>query len=252
MNKLRQRFLVFAQGFLLVNALWLLAHLLLRTNVIPSPIEVYRHLGDAWGDNVFLHILHSLRRIALGLALSLLAGVPIGMLMAYSAAWNKVLYPLVYFTYPIPKTALLPVAMLLWGMHDGSKVAILFLIIVFQVIVAVRDGVRNIDATLYQVVRSAGANQRQIIRHVTLPAILPELLTSIRVALGTAVSVLFFVEGYGTRYGMGYYILDAWSRINYIDMYLGIVVISVVGFALFVLIDFASDRLCRWNRTLEH
>lgn len=251
MNKRHQKCLVFVQGFLLVNLLWLIAHLLLRTNVIPSPIDVYRHLGDAWKDNVILHILYSLRRIAIGLALSLAVGVPIGIGMAYSKAWNKILYPLVYFTYPIPKTALLPVAMLLWGMHDGSKVAILFLIIVFQVIVAVRDGVRNIDATAYQVVISAGANQRQIIRHVTLPAILPELLTSLRVALGTAVSVLFFVEGYGTKYGMGYYILDAWSRINYIDMYLGIIVISVVGFALFVLVDFTADKLCRWNRTLE-
>lgn len=251
MNKLLKRCAIFAQGFLLINLLWLLASVIGKINVIPSPIDVYRELGNLWTDNVILHILFSLRRIAIGLALSLAAGIPIGILMAYSKAWNKILYPLVYFTYPIPKTALLPVAMLLWGMHDGSKIAILFLIIVFQVIVSVRDGVRNIDASVYQVVTSAGANNRQVIWHVTLPAILPELLTSIRVSLGTAVSVLFFVEGYGTKYGMGYYILDAWSRINYIDMYLGIIVISVVGFALFVSIDFASDKLCRWNRTLE-
>jgi len=58
---------------------------------------------------------------------------------------------------------------------------------------------------------------------------------------------LFFVEGYGTKFGMGYYILDAWSRINYIDMYIGIIVISIVGFVLFISIDFFSDRLCKWS-----
>ena len=141
--------------------------------------------------------------------------------------------------------------MLIWGMRDGSKIVIIFLIIVFQVIVAVRDSVANIDPTMYQVIKSAGASKWQVIRHVTLPAILPQLLTSIRISLGTAVSVFFFVEGYGTEYGLGYYILDAWSRINYIDMYLGILVISLMGFVLFVLIDFLSDQLCKWSSTAE-
>jgi NitT/TauT family transport system permease protein len=77
---------------------------------------------------------------------------------------------------------------------------------------------------------------------------MPYLLTSLRVSLGAAVSILFFIEGYGTRFGVGYYILDAWSRINYIDMYIGIIVISIVGFALFVLIDYIQEKLCRWNK----
>ena len=64
---------------------------------------------------------------------------------------------------------------------------------------------------------------------MTFPAILTELLTSIRVTLGTALSVLFFVEAYGTKQGMGYFIQDAWSRINYIDMYSGILILSLIG-----------------------
>lgn len=241
----------FLQGFLLLNLLWFVASLVTQTTVIPNPIMVYKNLGNLWTNNVMLHILYSLKRIGIGLAMSLAVGVPVGILMATSKRWNAILYPLVYFSYPIPKTALLPVAMLLWGMRDGSKIIILFLIIVFQVIVSVRDSVRAIDATMYAVVKAAGANKHQIITHVTLPAILPALFTSIRVSLGTAVAILFFVEGYGTKYGMGYYILDAWSRINYIDMYIGILVIAVVGFALFVSIDATSDRLCKWNKTLD-
>lgn len=248
MNRLLRHCRTFLEGFFLLNLLWLLASALLNINVIPSPLEVYKNFGNIVTGNIQIHILYSLMRIGVGLALSLGIGIPAGIVMAYSPKANRLLYPLVYFSYPIPKTALLPVAMLLWGMRDGSKIAIIFLIIVFQVIVSVRDSVLNIDASMYQVTKSAGAGKRQIIWHVTLPAILPELLTSIRVSLGTAVSVLFFVEGYGTRYGMGYYILDAWSRINYINMYIGILVISIVGFALFVLVDFIAGKLCRWSR----
>ncbi len=243
-----KQFEIFIQGFFLINVIWLIASMILNTNVVPNPMDVYTHFDHIFTNNIFLHILYSLKRIIIGLALSLVIGIPIGILMAYSKNANKILYPLIYFSYPIPKTALLPVAMLLLGMRDGSKISIMFLVIVFQVIVSVRDSVNNIDKTMYQVIRSAGANKIQILYHVTLPAVMPQLLTSIRVSLGAAVSILFFVEGYGTKFGMGYYILDAWSKINYIDMYIGIIVISIVGFALFVLIDFISKKLCKWNR----
>jgi NitT/TauT family transport system permease protein len=246
-KKQLNRLCLFLEGFLLINLIWYIGYLILHTTVIPNPIIVYQNFGTVFADDILIHIVHSLKRIGLGLGFSLLIGIPVGMLMAYSKVANRIFYPLVYFSYPIPKTALLPIAMLLLGMRDGSKIAIIFLIIVFQVIVAVRDSVQNIDPSMYLVTVSAGASKGQIIWHVTLPAILPELLTSLRVSLGTAVSVLFFVEGYGTRYGMGYYIVDAWSRIDYIGMYSGIIVISVVGFALFAVVDLLSVKLCPWR-----
>jgi NitT/TauT family transport system permease protein len=248
MKRLIKQVVIFLQGFLLINLLWWIASMCLDMSVVPNPILVYKQFHNVLTDDILVHILASLKRIGIGLLLSLIIGIPIGIVMAYSKKANKILYPLIYFSYPIPKTALLPIAMLLWGMRDGSKIAIIFLIIVFQVIVSVRDSVEHIDTTMYQVTKSAGANRRQIIRHVTLPAILPELLTSIRVSLGTAVSILFFVEAYGTKYGMGYYTLDAWSRINYIDMYIGIIMISIVGFILFVSVDIVADKISRWSK----
>ena len=247
MKKLMKRAGFFMEGFLLIHVLWLIGYWVVRTPVIPSPIVVYQNFGTVFANDILKHVLFSLKRIGEGLGLSLLVGIPVGILMAYSKAADKILYPLVYFSYPIPKTALLPIAMLLLGMRDGSKVVILFLIIVFQVIVAVRDSVRNIDASLYLVTVSAGASKRQIVWHITLPAIFPELLTSLRISIGTAISVLFFVEAYGTKYGMGYYIVDAWSRIDYIGMYSGIIVISVAGFIMFEAVDCLSSKLCAWR-----
>lgn len=247
MNKLLKQCMIFVQGFLSINLIWLIAFLLTNTPVIPNPLHVYQSFALVLKDHMLIHILYSLRRIGDSLALSIIIGVPIGVLLAYSRKANRLLYPLIYFSYPIPKTALLPIAMLLLGMRDGSKVVIMVLVIVFQVIISVRDSIQAIDKSMYQFIKSTGAGSLDVILHVTLPAILPQLLTSLRVSLGAAVSILFFVEGYGTTYGMGYYILDAWSRINYIEMYIGIITIAVIGFLLFVSIDYLSYRICKWS-----
>lgn len=247
MRNLLKRCFTFLIGFLSVNLIWLIGYLLTDTKVIPNPLLVYQDFHQVFQDQMWIHILYSLKRIGIGLGLSLLVGIPTGILIAYSKKVNFVLYPFIYFSYPIPKTALLPIAMLLLGMRDQSKILIIFLVIVFQVIVSVRDGVKSIDPTMYQVIRSTGANNLQIIRHITLPAILPQLLTTLRISIGAAVSILFFVEGYGTKYGVGYYILDSWSRINYIQMYIGIITIAVIGFFLFVIIDYLAEKLCKWS-----
>ncbi len=246
MNILKKTY-TFIQGFLLVNLLWLATSLIMNTNIIPNPLLVYKNFNNIINNGLLLHIFYSLKRVGLGLLLSTVVGLFIGILMAISKKWNKILNPIVYFSYPIPKTALLPVAMILLGMRDGSKVLIMFLIMVFQIIVAVRDAVLKVDDTMYQILICSGANKPQILKHVIIPAMLPDLFTSMRISLGTAVSVLFFVEGYGTKYGLGYYIVNAWSRINYIDMYAGIIVISVIGFLLFALLDAISGYVCKWN-----
>lgn len=237
----------FLAGFAAANLLWLLAAALLDTRALPSPIEVYAHFGDVLAAGIFRHIGASLWRVFAGVFLALVIGVPAGLLMAFSPRWNALLHPLVYFSYPVPKTALLPVAMLLFGLRDGSKILIILLTVLFQVIVATRDAAKNTDPGVYLVAVSAGASHGRLLRHVTLPALLPELFTSLRIGAGTALAVLFIVEAYGTRAGVGYYILDAWSRIDYLEMYGGIVVISVAGAALFLAVDLLARRLCRWK-----
>jgi len=72
-------------------------------------------------------------------------------------------------------------------------------------------------------------------------------LTATRLALGTAISILFFTETFGTQYGMGFFIMDSWLRVNYLDMYAGIVVLSFIGFCLFVSIDYLERKICSWR-----
>lgn len=234
-------------GFLIINLFWLICAQILQYRALPSPIAVYAHFGDVVAAGIFVHIWASLRRILAGLGISILVGAPLGILMGRSKRWGKLLNPLVYFSYPVPKTALLPVAMLLFGLNDGSKVLIIVLTTVFQILVAARDAAAGIDGGVYQVAVSAGAGRWTVFRHITLPAVAPALFTGTRVSAGTALAILLIVEAYGTRAGLGYYIMDAWSRLDYLEMYGGIVVMALFGAVIFLCADLLAQRLCRWQ-----
>ena len=88
----------------------------------------------------------------------------------------------------------------------------------------------------------------QFLRHVILPGTLPEVFSALRVSVGIATSVLFVTETFGTDKGLGFYIVDAWMRIDYLTMYAGIVMLSIIGFLLFLLIDVGDAVFCRWNK----
>ena len=230
-----------------LSVVWLVISEIVSLPIIPSPFLVAENLADIFMKYIAIHSLYSLMRIGAGLLLAIVVGLPLGVLMGYFARADKVLAPLVYLTYPIPKIALLPILMLLFGVGDSSKIVMIFLIIVFQVVVAVRDGIRSIPKETYYPLYSLGASFTDIFWEVLWPASLPKFITAVRVALATAISVLFFTETFGTQYGMGYFIMDALLRVNYLEMYSGIVVLSFIGLILFSAIDIIEKQACHWQ-----
>jgi NitT/TauT family transport system permease protein len=77
--------------------------------------------------------------------------------------------------------------------------------------------------------------------------VLPSLFTALRVGIGTALAVLFFAETFGTRWGLGYFVVESWMRMAYTDLYAGVAVFGALGFALTRLTDAAARRACRWQ-----
>ncbi|HWR40673.1 MAG TPA: ABC transporter permease [Patescibacteria group bacterium] len=234
-------------GILVLLGLWQAAAVLTQLPVIPPPGNVLINLIDVFSAKIAVHGAYSLWRIIAGVFLAVAVGIPIGLCMGYFPAWDRALSPIIYLTYPIPKIALLPILMLIFGLGELSKIIMLFLIVVFQVVVAVRDGVKSIPKETYYPLYSLGAGFLAVFREILIPASMPKFLTALRVALATAIAVLFFTETFGTQYGMGYFIMDAWMRVNYLEMYSGIVVLSGIGLILFGAIDCLERKLCYWQ-----
>lgn len=235
-------------GFVLFNLLWYILSEWLQLKALPSPFEVYQDYEKAFKNKILDHTTASLYRVFIGLSISLLLALIIGVLMGSYKKVNRLLGPILYFSYPIPKLALLPVVMILFGIGETSKIIIIVLIIIFQLIINIRDGIQNINREKFDMLTSLNASAFQKLRHITLPAVLPEIFSSLRVALGISMSALFFTETYGTDKGLGFYITDSWMRIDYTQMYFGICALSLVGFFIFFLIDLLEGVACRWKR----
>lgn len=237
-------------GSILLHSLWVLIATLISSPLLPYPWQVYAEIPELFRKAIGEHLLVSLSRIAWGIALSLVMALPLAWLLVAYRRVGRMLEAFIYLSYPIPKLALLPIVMLFAGLGEGAKVVMIVLIILFQLVIGLRDSLKAIPQDNYALLRSLGAKPLSYIRHLYLPALMPDIFAALRIALGTAVSVLFVTETYGTSYGMGYYIVEAWLRVAYVEMYAGIVLLSLMGFVLFITIDLLEYLLCPWRRTL--
>lgn len=245
---LRYALIIFG-GFALFNLLWLILSAILQMNALPMPHTVYAAWEKAIAGGVLAHLFASMARALAGLGIALAIGLALGIPMGCFPQSDRWLGPLIYFSYPVPKLALLPVIMLLLGTGETSKITLIVLIIVFQLVLSIRDAVRAVPEEDYALLTSLGASFVQKLRHIILPATLPAVFSSLRVSIGIAFSALFFTETFGTTTGLGLYITDHQMRLDYPLMYFGILVLSLGAFALFVLVDVADRIWCGWQRS---
>lgn len=227
--------------------LWALLSLLYQHPTLPPPWEVIANIfKEAQGD-LWLNIAASALRVILATACGLILGVPLGVIIGYSSLGHKILSPFIYFSYPVPKLALLPILMLLFGLGEISKILMIFLIIFFPIVMDAAAGVKSIDRSIFDMLRSYGIKDKDICLRVVLPGILPAILNSLKVTTGISLSVLFFAENYGTTAGMGYYIMNSWQKMDYVDLYSGVLVLAILGFIIFCLIDAGERRVTKWK-----
>ena len=230
---------------LVIVVIWQIAAVLLNSIALPTPLEVFSALVSGLKDDLLSNLLISTFRVVYGIALALSLAVPIGLL-SHEERVDTFVAPFIYLLYPIPHIVLLPLIILLFGIGDLSKIILIALIVFFQILVTTRDASRNISKNYIYSMRSLGAQGKDIYKHVILPASLPKILTALRISVGTAIAVLFFVESFATTKGLGYLIMDSWSRADYPDLYAAIVTMALLGFGLYIVIERVEKRLCGW------
>lgn len=231
-----------------VISLWYAVSLQLGALLVPDPISVLRLLlTEAGSSEYWSHVGASSWRISAGMGLAFILAVPFGLIVGSNPKINKIVSPVISMSYPVPKIVLLPIILLLFGIGDLSKIVLIMLIIFFQIFITSRDAARNINTEMILSFRSLGGNRLQYYRHIVLPASLPGIFTSMRLAAGTAVAVLFFVESISATHGLGLYIIDAWGRADYTSMYVGVVSMSLLGILLYEFIEMLERKTCKWK-----
>lgn len=234
-------------AFVILVAVWQVVAMLVNIPILPTPIKVMGVLVSEIRGDLPLHFAASLWRVTIGMLLSVILAAPAGLMIGQSQRLNRIFSPFIYLLYPIPKVVLLTILMLFLGVGDASKVALIFLILFFQILVLVRDQAATIPQQLIQSLRSLGAGRRALFRFVYLPASLPAILTALRQSVGTAVAVLYVAELFATRLGLGYYIYYQGSTLlNYPAMYAGVIAMSFLGLGLYFSVDWLENRLCPW------
>lgn len=233
-------------GTFIVILLWYLLYFIVNAPIVPAPHKAVLAFIKLIQKDLLLHIGASLLRLIAALIISLILGIPSGLLIGMNKKADDIIAPAAYVLYPIPKIAFLPVLMLMFGLGDISKVLLIITIIVFPILLGARDGVKEIDAQLFYSMRSLGLSRAQIYKNLVVPAVLPKLISSLRVSIGISISVLFFAENFATTYGLGYFIMNTWAIIRYEDMFAGILALSLLGLIVFKFIDFLEKKLCPW------
>lgn len=246
---MRGKAITYLGATLAIGVLWEVASRLVGAGILPPPVPVARRfLLVELRNPVFLgHAGASALRIVAGMAAAFVVAVPLGLWAGGSRRAGRLFDPFIAIAYPVPKIVLLPLVLVLLGLGDLSKIALIALVVFFQLLITARDAARQVPREMFWSLRSLGGRRWDLLRHVIWPASLPGIFTSLRITTGTAVAVLFFVESIGTRRGLGLYILDTWGRTDYEGMFAGIGALSLLGIILYELFDILERRLCRWK-----
>jgi ABC-type nitrate/sulfonate/bicarbonate transport system permease component len=196
---------------------------------------------------LMLHLQASLYRILAGFAIGALVGIPVGLALGSFRLARVMFDPILSGLYVIPKIAILPLLMLIFGLGEGSKVAIVALGTFFVVAINSLAGVRQVEPILIEAGRNFGARGLNMFRHVILPGALPSIFTGLRLGAGTALLVIIAAEFVAANEGIGYLIWRSWSTLVTENMFVGFVVIAILGIALAWLIQQAARLVMPWQ-----
>lgn len=204
---------------------------LLDARFFPAPTSVVVELvAMAQSGLLFKHTAYTVSRMAIGFVLGAVPGVFLGIVMGLSTGIRKFLQPALASIYPIPKIALFPLAMLIFGLGEPSKWVIVAVAVFFQVLFSTLAGVVNIDKVYLDVAANFRASRWQAYRTIALPAALPYIFTGFQLGVGMSLIVVVIAENFGTEFGLGYVIWHAWQIFEVRDMYVALIMVALLGY----------------------
>jgi NitT/TauT family transport system permease protein len=240
-------FLGFLSIMLLLSGWQLSAmHHLFAISGFPSPIEVTLRIIDLRGE-LAIELIHTLRRAAIGLILAVVSMIPLGVIIGRSRAIAQIVEPVVELLRPLPTPAIIPFMMLIAGIGDGAKIAVIFYASAFPILLNAIDGARALHPMLSLTARSLRLTRLESIAFIYVPASLPQVMAGIRTSVAISVLVSVTAEMLLSTDGLGIFLLRSQENFRLVDGIAGIVVLAAAAMSINWLYTLVDERLLRWH-----
>jgi ABC-type nitrate/sulfonate/bicarbonate transport system permease component len=242
----------------IINVLSPLALLLLweiasRTGILdarffPAPSQIFDTLvtlirnGSLWNNT-----WASLQRLFWG---TLLGGIPalmLGIAMGLYRPLRAIVDPLVSATYPVPKSAIMPLILLIFGLGEASKIVMVAIGVFYPVLINAVAGVREINKVYLDVGHNFGAGRWQVFKTIALPGALPLIMSGVKLGIGMGLILIAIAEMIGAKSGLGYMIWNAWEVLSVETMYVGLLTIALLGFLFTILLNEVEHVMVPWR-----
>ena len=249
-QKTIERTISFFSPFIILG-LWEIASELgwIDTRFFPAPSAIFTETGKMiQSGELWRHLAISLQRILIGYTLGAVPGVLMGLAIGLSGTIRAFVQPLVDATFPIPKIAILPLFIMMFGLGEESKYAIIAVAVIYLVMINTAAGVKNIPRIYFDVGKNFHASRRMMFFDVALPGALPLIMAGLKLGMGVALLVIVSAEFVGAKSGIGYLIWSSWQVFQVEQMYVGLLVSALLGFGSAILLNYLERILIPWNR----
>ena len=220
-----------------------------HASAFPAPLDVVRGFGEEFrSGRLITDLVTSLFRVTLGFLLAVVTGIPTGLWMGQKAWARTAFLPIVNFFRNLSPLAWIPFAILWFGVGDASATFLIFLSVFFPLVLATMAAVANIPAVYARVAHDFGMSDSERLVRVTMPAIMPQVITSLRVAAGVAWLVVVAAEMIAGRDGLGFAVMDSRNGLRTDLLVVAMIVIGLVGVAIDrVLVQLTRIPSVRWG-----
>ncbi|WP_442968366.1 ABC transporter permease subunit [Pseudorhodoferax sp.] len=225
---------------------------LIKPLFLPSPQAVWQQFveyltGAANDKPLWQHFVASLLRVTVAFWAAFVIAVPVGIAMGMSRVARGIFDPPIEFYRPLPPLAYLPLIIIWFGIDELPKVLLIFLACFAPLALAARSGMKSASSEQINAAYSMGASYAQVVRHVILPAALPEILVGMRIAIGFGWTTLVAAEMVAANVGLGQMVLNASNFLRTDIVIMGIIVIGVVAFLFDLFMRWVERRLVPWK-----
>lgn len=224
---------------------------ILPASFLPSPSDVWEAMielfstGTIWG-----HIWFTMQNFLVGFALAVVVGIPVGLLMGGSDLAEMFLAPPMWALYSVPRIALAPIFVIAFGLGAASKIAVVFTMATFPILINTMQGVKSVPPNLIQVSQVYGFNRAQIMRKVVLPALLPYIFVGLRIAVAGAIAGTLVGEFIGSLEGLGLLLGRASFSFDMARALAIVIIVVIIAQGLMSTVQLAKRLVAPWDENV--